>query len=317
MSLSSNPIEKYQFIHHFLPHPHHRRRATLLSSSSMMIYSLIAVVFFITLKIVPHAFPGVLGYASDIDIQTLLQETNEVRQQHGLQPLQLNQTLSSAAEQKAQHMFKEDYWAHVSPSGVKPWDFILNQGYDYTFAGENLAKNFMESEQVVDAWYKSPTHKDNLLSENYNEIGFAVVNGVLDGYETTLVVQMFGASKTPSYVASVSNPSTPTNTAIENKSIPTESESQPVPKTTASEKTASSQVNSVSQQRHFTIEATSLSKALLAFFITFVLALLLLDIWYTRKKTIPKFTGHTLAHIGFLVIVLGGVWLFLTPGAIL
>ena len=316
MSLSANPIEKYQFIHNFVPHPYHKRRATLLSSNALVLYSLVAVVFFLVLKLIPHAFPGVLGYASNIDVQTLLQDTNEVRQEHGLAPLKLNQTLSKAAEQKAQHMFKEDYWAHISPSGVKPWDFILNQGYDYTFAGENLAKNFMESDQVVEAWYESPTHRENLLSANYNEIGFAVVNGVLNGYETTLVVQMFGTSRTPSYVASVSNPpSVPATANIE-------SELQPQQPVTTSEKpiqnvSVPAEVNSMNQRRTFTIDVANLSKAMLAFFITFILVLLFLDIWYTKKKSIPKFTGHTFAHIGFLVIVLGGVWLFLTPGAVL
>jgi hypothetical protein len=38
----------------------------------------------------------------------------------------------------------------------------------------------------------SPTHRDNILSKNYKDIGIAVKTGVLLGKETTLVVQMFG-----------------------------------------------------------------------------------------------------------------------------
>jgi hypothetical protein len=38
----------------------------------------------------------------------------------------------------------------------------------------------------------SQTHRDNIMSGRYTEIGVAVVNGILDGQETTLVVQHFG-----------------------------------------------------------------------------------------------------------------------------
>ena len=42
----------------------------------------------------------------------------------------------------------------------------------------------------------SPTHMENVMRKDYKDIGFAVVNGVLAGEETTLVVQMFGAGDT-------------------------------------------------------------------------------------------------------------------------
>ena len=37
--------------------------------------------------------------------------------------------------------------------------------------------------------------KANILSSNYRDIGFAVINGKLNGRETTLVVQLFGTRK--------------------------------------------------------------------------------------------------------------------------
>jgi uncharacterized protein YkwD len=72
-----------------------------------------------------------------------------------------------------------------SPDGTEPWDFILGEKYDYIYAGENLAKNFSTFDDVVEAWYNSPSHKENLLNKNYTEMGFAIVNGELNGYETT------------------------------------------------------------------------------------------------------------------------------------
>ena len=42
----------------------------------------------------------------------------------------------------------------------------------------------------------SPTHRANIMNSKYNEIGIAVIDGTLEGYETTLVVQMFGSQST-------------------------------------------------------------------------------------------------------------------------
>jgi hypothetical protein len=188
--------------YHFVPHPEEKRRASLLSIKALLVYTFITVLVLVSFKFVPRFFPGILGYASDISVVDLLNGTNSIRAENGLPPLKLNTQLSEAAYQKATDMFQYDYWAHISPSGTKPWDFILSVNYDYAYAGENLAKNFNTSDQVVSAWVKSPSHRDNLLSPNFDDIGFAVVDGKLQGYETTLVVQMFGRPRHPSYLAS-------------------------------------------------------------------------------------------------------------------
>lgn len=330
-NIYSNSIQKYQFIHHFVPHPVHRTRATLLSHHALIFYSFLLVLFLGLMRFIPVVAPGVLGYASDINVNELLSETNNVRKQHGLKPLVLNPELSSAAEKKAAHMFKEDYWAHVSPSGVKPWDFILDSGYDYSYAGENLAKNFDNSDQVVVAWYKSPSHRENLLNDKYDEIGFAVVNGVLEGYETTLVVQMFGKSRTP-IVAQ--NPND--NEVVEplpSELVDVSAAPQSVPENIPSglelidgtqlnneeSPLASPAVLPISNPGRTSVafDVSSISSILLGVFLSFISVLLALDIWYSKKKGIPKLSGHTLAHLMFLIIVLGSVWLTLSPGSII
>lgn len=314
-----NPAEKYQFMHHFVPHPVHRTRATLLSHHALFLYAFLSLALFLVLRLIPIVMPGVLGYASDINTADLLVDTNRVRTEHNLAPLKLNDTLSKAAQKKAEHMFQEDYWAHVSPAGVKPWDFILGQGYDYIYAGENLAKNFDQSDQVVDAWYKSPSHRENLLSDNYDEIGFAIVNGVLEGYETTLVVQMFGKARVPTGTASIEPPENaivPSEVAaVKDTSVPVE-----VPEEAAE---APQNIRDFTQyptpkaSPHLTIDLGAVSRVLLIAFVTFITILLVVDIWYSRSKSIPRVNAHTLAHLMFLLAILGSVWLVLSPGKII
>jgi FlaG/FlaF family flagellin (archaellin) len=154
------------------------------------------LVFYAVILVVVNTFGGLFGIsqiaASDINPTTLISLTNQERSAFGLNTLNTNAKLTAAAKAKAENMFEEQYWDHFGPNGETPWQFITGAGYNYVYAGENLAKGFRTSEGVVEAWMASPKHKENIVSENYKDIGIAVKTGVLLGKETTLVVQMFG-----------------------------------------------------------------------------------------------------------------------------
>lgn len=133
----------------------------------------------------------VLGYATSISAGEVIALSNQQRVNAGLPALGTNAQLNQAAAAKAQHMFANNYWAHFAPDGTSPWYFIGAAGYSYTTAGENLAKDFNTSAGVVNGWMASAGHKANILSTSFAETGVAVVNGVLLGAETTLVVAMY------------------------------------------------------------------------------------------------------------------------------
>ncbi|OGC70077.1 hypothetical protein A2415_00570 [candidate division WWE3 bacterium RIFOXYC1_FULL_39_7] len=304
-----NPIRKYQFIYHFLPHPDHGKRAKLLSLSAFQAYISVLILLVILLSSLHRFMPGLLGYASNINIKDLLVETNKKREELGLNDLRINPVLSEAARQKAEHMFQNNYWAHVAPDGTEPWDFILGEGYDYVYAGENLAKNFGNSDDVVEAWYNSPTHRENLLNGHYSEIGFAVVDGVLDGYETTLVVQMFGAPRGAGQAAEIYD---------ENK-ILQEVEESNASVVVAPPAQAELPAFAISGPAEVlpTLDVSYVSKGLSLMFGSFVIVLLGLDFWYTRKYGVVKINGNTLAHITYLLIVIVSIWFLLKPGSVL
>ena len=113
---------------------------------------------------------GVLGVSVDISAQDLLLLTNEDRSHAGLSVLQLNSQLSQAAEAKAQDMFAKDYWAHFAPDGTSPWDFIHGAGYNYVYAGENLARGFTTAHDTENAWLNSPEHRANIMSSHYTDV---------------------------------------------------------------------------------------------------------------------------------------------------
>lgn len=129
---------------------------------------------------------------STITSATIVQFTNAERRKAGVGDLKVNSLLASAAAQKAQHMLDKDYFAHISPDGVTPWFWMAKVGYQYDIAGENLAIDFTEAEDVVAAWMASPTHKDNMLHAEYTETAVAVATGEFQGGTSTVVVHMFG-----------------------------------------------------------------------------------------------------------------------------
>ncbi len=119
--------------------------------------------------------------------------TNQARGIAGLPPLNTDPKLDLAAEEKLEDMAKNEYFAHVSPSGINPWHWIQDSQYKYSTAGENLAIGFTTAQDTVQAWLNSPSHKANLLNASYQDIGVAVKGVSIDGKEGVLVVQMFGS----------------------------------------------------------------------------------------------------------------------------
>lgn len=135
-------------------------------------------------------------FFADIVSGLIVNLSNQERQIQGLSPLKENPVLDKAAQDKALDMLAKNYFNHNAPDGTLPWYWFTKNGYAYKYAGENLAVDFYESQDVVNAWMNSSTHKFNILNNNYQEIGVAVVKGSLQGRETTLVVQLFGTQKT-------------------------------------------------------------------------------------------------------------------------
>jgi len=133
--------------------------------------------------------PAYAAYSSG----TLVTLTNSERAKAGLGALSVNSALTSAATAKANDMLAKGYFAHTSPDGRTPWDFITAAGYDYVYAGENLAIGYSSASELMSAWMNSQTHRDNILNPNFREIGIAVVSGQYNGAETTIVAQEFGA----------------------------------------------------------------------------------------------------------------------------
>jgi len=279
----------HPFITLFAPHPHNNHKAKLLWPRSIVILIGLFVMGRSIIDITVGVQPGVLGYASQIDPDKVIELTNKERLNAGVTILKTNADLNAAALAKATDMFEHNYWAHVSPTGTEPWYFITASGYKYQHAGENLARDFSNPADVVKAWMASPTHRQNLLDDRYRDIGVAVMDGTINGVETTLVVQMFGSTQT-----SVAR--------IASTQVTTKAYAQEVAK------------NNLNQTSG--LSPMDLSRAWSLAFVVLILFALSLDWIFVLRYNIIRISGDTWAHLTYFV-ALGIILLIIRQGIVL
>lgn len=284
----------------FLPHKETHKKAHLISWEALLFYVLFFILLQVGFSIVSYAKPGLLGISSNVDQKKIIELTNEERTKKGLPTVKENESLSKAAALKAQNMFTENYWAHFAPSGKTPWDFILGSGYKFTFAGENLAKNFYSSQDVVSAWMASPTHRDNLLNNKYQDIGVAVVDGVLNGQKTTLIVQEFGTTEIIAGGPSVS-------TGGKNIEI-SKAEYNNKPELLGTIQTPKIIPSLIDPYQTYKIAGVSL--------ISFIGILLFIDVLVLYRRGVFRFSSHHLAHMSLLSLTAASI-ITGSPGSIL
>ncbi len=122
--------------------------------------------------------------AAKLTIAGTIKWTNTERRNNGaLPPLAENSELDEIAALRLADMFKNQYFAHVSPTGSSAESVAKEVGYDYIALGENLALgDFSGDEDLVTAWMNSPGHRANILNTKYQEIGVAVKEGNYAGH---------------------------------------------------------------------------------------------------------------------------------------
>lgn len=275
-----------KLIHLLIPRESNNHKAKILHSSSLLVIASFFIIFQALINLVPKVRPDILGYASNIGIQEVVNLTNQKRSELGLPALTFNQTLSNAAYTKGRDMIDKDYWAHVAPDGTQPWKFFTDFGYKYRYAGENLARDFSNASSAVDAWMNSPTHKENILNPKYKEIGIGVVEGDLAGSDTTIIVQFFGSTYADKVIEPIAKAQ-----KIE-QIIPS-----PAPRAVVLDsKTSANQQVLISP---FTTTRT-LSFATIAL----LLIVFMVDAFLVSKRKITRIVGRTFAHVIFLLMIL-------------
>lgn len=132
---------------------------------------------------------------ADYSHSGIIEKINQQRVLYNQPALTIDTRLDSAAMEKAKHLIEADYFDHYSPDGVSPWDFILASGFDYLYAGENLAINYRDAGEVTEAWMGSGSHRKNLLNGGFDSVGVGIAEGDINGKFSTVTVLMLGTER--------------------------------------------------------------------------------------------------------------------------
>lgn len=262
----------------FLPHPRNNHRAHVLHPFSLFLFVCAFLGLQALVSFNRQFIPSVAG-AGVITPQQIIEITNKKRLEQGLPAIKEDIVLDRAAFSKGSDMIARDYWAHNAPDGTTPWHFFKTEGYPYRYAGENLARDFSNSQDVVDAWIASPSHRENLFSSRYEDIGVAVVEGKLKGKNTILVVQMFG-------------------TKMVNGSMET------TPSGVSTSSVTALVAGRSMQAASNVLGAFNISKSFGIFFLGLFILILVVDVVVVSIKGVNRHASRSGAHLFFFVTIL-------------
>lgn len=200
---------------HCTPHEGNEYRPHLLRPKSALLVAALVLILEVGF-LLQASFSGPFQEFFALVLPTVLvDQTNDARIAENVNALRVSPILERAAMAKANDMAKKGYFAHTSPEGITPWYWFKDAGYVYSYAGENLAVNFVDSRDVTNAWLESPKHKANIINGKYTEIGIATAEGLYEGRPAVLVVQLFGKPSTKQPIVKNTVPiSTPRATAV-------------------------------------------------------------------------------------------------------
>lgn len=100
-------------------------------------------------------------------------EINKEREKEGLNDLSWDINLETVADVRAKECSQK--FSHIRPNGTQ-W-YTVNSKIQ---GGENLAFGFDNAEDCIEAWMNSPTHRDNILYDEFEKVAISIYeeNGV-------------------------------------------------------------------------------------------------------------------------------------------
>ncbi len=106
-----------------------------------------------------------------------------------------NPTLARAALNHCVDMATKDFVTHKGSDGEEVSYRADEVGYSWITVGENISAGRENSEEVVAAWLLSPHHCENIMRQNFTEIGAACFHNKDTKYKTYWTVVFGSPSK--------------------------------------------------------------------------------------------------------------------------
>jgi uncharacterized protein YkwD len=101
---------------------------------------------------------------------------NAFRVRMGKAPFTWDETIAETARKHSRDMAEREYFAHVNPDGLSPFDRMKADGIQYLAAAENIAAGLSNAIFAHAGWINSEGHRANLLGET-SRLGVGVFFG--------------------------------------------------------------------------------------------------------------------------------------------
>lgn len=111
------------------------------------------------------------------DEQIFFNLINNKRIENDLPEFEIDENLLNIARLKAQDIVENKYFDHTSPTYGSLFEMLQSNAISYSKASENIARN-INADSAVESLMNSESHKNNILSQDFNYTGLAVVNSV-------------------------------------------------------------------------------------------------------------------------------------------
>lgn len=112
---------------------------------------------------------GTLPTTYSQQAQDVLTLVNNERRARGLGELQLDSTLTQAANIRAKEIAES--FSHTRPNGTSCFTVLSQVGYSYMAAGENIAAGYASANSVMTGWMNSTGHRENILTSYFGKLG--------------------------------------------------------------------------------------------------------------------------------------------------
>ena len=101
----------------------------------------------------------------------IVKKVNVERSEEGLVPLKNDKILNSLAQKKAEIMAEEENLSHTAGGYSSFSDIFKENNIKYLSVGENIARNWKTTDEVMNAWMESLGHRKNILSPKFTHMG--------------------------------------------------------------------------------------------------------------------------------------------------
>lgn len=108
------------------------------------------------------------------EIKKVLEIINSYRKEGGLEPLILDDKLTTVACARAEEIAWSGRFSHYRPNNKFFSSILKDAGITKGSAGENIGRGYSSAKDVCEAWKASETHYENIMNPAFTRIGIGV-----------------------------------------------------------------------------------------------------------------------------------------------